>query len=261
MSDKNITKFRFSKRILKIAALPAALIIGGLITFGCSNAPANSTAANVTKNTAATAANKTAVVNSAAPAANLSTGKVPVSLSDAGEYGENTYDMAKANDWTKAAEKLRELKQSQSQLASQNIKSPQLDQAIAALEKDVAAKDRLATLRDANQVTFVVADLTAKYNPPIPVEITKLDYYGRELETEAMAKDEAKLKSTAQALRDTWNRVKPKVEAKGGTKQAQNFETLIAKTDAANNATDYAKIAAPILDEVDSLEKVFEKNP
>ena len=64
---------------------------------------------------------------------------------------------------------------------------------------------------------------------------------------------------TAQAIRQTWNSVKPKVEAKGGTKQAQNFETLVAKTDAAANIADYAKVATPILDEVDNLEKVFEK--
>ncbi|MEP6945312.1 MAG: hypothetical protein ABJA02_05295, partial [Acidobacteriota bacterium] len=86
-----------------------------------------------------------------------------------------------------------------------------------------------------------------------------LDFYGRELEIWSMAKDEAKLKSTAQAIRQTWNDVKPKIEVKGGTKQAQNFEMLVAKTDAAKNVGDYAKAAKPILDEVDNLEKVFEK--
>ena len=249
--------------ISRIAAL-SWVIIGGLVTFGCSNAPTNS-AANETKNSVSTTTvNKTPVVNAATPDANLLpkttvSEKVPVPLSDAGEYGENTYDMAKAKNWTKATEKLHELKQSQSQLANAGIKSAELDAAITALDKDVAAKDETAALRDANQVTFIVADLTAKYNPPIPIEVTKLDYYGRELEIWSMAKDDAKLKSTAQAIRQTWNSVKPKVEAKGGTKQAQNFETLVAKTDAANSIADYAKAATPILDEVDNLEKVFEK--
>lgn len=264
MSNKNLKDGKWLQEIevSRIAILSAALIItGGLAAFGCSNAVTNSTAANETKNTVSStqAANKTAVVNSTTPAVNTSTEKVPVPLSDAGEYGENTYDMAKAKDWTKAAEKLQQLKQSQSQMASANIKSAELGAAIAALDKDVAAKDETATLRDANQVTFIVADLTAKYNPLIPIEVTKLDYYGRELEIWSMAKDEARLKSTAQAIRQTWNAVKPKVEAKGGTKQAQNFEMLVAKTDAAHNTSDYAKAATPILDEVDNLEKVFEK--
>ena len=243
----------------RIAVL-SCLIIGGLITFGCSNAPTNSAAANETKNSVSTTTiSKTPVVNANLPPKTSISEKVPVPLSDAGEYGENTYDMAKAKNWTKAAEKLHELKQSQSQMATAGIKSAELDAAIAALDKDVAAKDETATLRDANQVTFIAADLTAKYNPPIPIEVTKLDYYGRELEIWSMAKDDAKLKSTAQAIRQTWNSVKPKVEAKGGTKQAQNFETLVAKTDSAQTVSDYAKAATPILDEVDNLEKVFEK--
>lgn len=257
-----------NRRLKKISAsrvaFLAALIVVGLASFGCSNTPTNSTSANETKNSVSTAAVNNTAVNNATPNANLPpkttvSEKVPVSLSDAGEYGENTYDMAKAKNWTKAAEKLHELKQSQSQMANDGIKSAELDAAIAALDMDVAAKDETATLRDANQVTFIVADLTAKYNPPIPVEVTKLDYYGRELEIWSMAKDDAKLKSTAQNLRQTWNGVKPKVEAKGGAKQAQNFEMLVAKLDAAQNTNDYAKVAAPILDEVDNLEKVFEK--
>lgn len=262
------TKTKYTKRLKEFGisriAILAVLLAGGLITFGCSNTPTNLAANSTNKNAVSTTAMNSTAVNSATPAVNLPpktsvSEKVPVPLSDAGEYGENTYDMAKAKNWTKAAEKLHELKQSQSQLASANIKSAELDTTIAALDKDVAAKEETATLRDANRVTFIVADLTAKYNPPIPIEVTKLDYYGRELEIWSMAKDEAKLKSTAQAMRQTWNAVKPQVEAKGGTKQAQNFEMLVAKADAAQNASDYAKVATPILDEVDNLEKVFEK--
>src|SRR5690242_10171163 len=40
----------------------------------------------------------------------LPNGKVPNSLVDAGEYGENIYDTAKANNWTKVAAKLASLK-------------------------------------------------------------------------------------------------------------------------------------------------------
>lgn len=58
-------------------------------------------------------------------------------------------------------------------------------------------------MRQANQATFLIADLTARYNPKVPVEVTKLDYYGREIEILPMTKDEAKLKPTAQAIRQT----------------------------------------------------------
>ena len=250
-------KLRGETRVSRMTVILAASIFGGLGIFGCSSGAANTQAAANRSNTNGPAV--ISAVTSPTPTPNTTTGKVPASLSDAGEYGENTYDMAKINNWGKAAEKVNKLKQSQSQMADANIKSPELDIAITSLEKDVAAKDRPAALHDSNQVTFVIADLTAKYNPQIPVEVTKLDYYGRELEIWSMAKDEAKLKSTAAAMRSIWNAVKPMVEAKGGGKQAQTFEALVVKADTARTIEDYAKVATPILDEVDNLEKVFEK--
>lgn len=51
--------------------------------------------------------------------------------------------------------------------------------------------------------------------------------------------------------------MKAKIEAKGGTKEAAVFDGLVVKTEAAKTPADYAKLAAPILDEVDNLEKVF----
>jgi hypothetical protein len=112
-------------------------------------------------------------------------------------------------------------------------------------------------MREANQATFLVAEATTKYNLTVPVEIVKLDYYGREIEVLAMTKDQAKLKLTAQAIRQTWNAVKPKIEAKGASKEAAKFESIVAQTEKAASIADYAKVATPILDEVDNLEKVF----
>ncbi len=71
------------------------------------------------------------------------------------------------------------------------------------------------------------------------------------------AKDETKLREIAKMIRQNWDAVKAKIEAKGSTKEVTAFESLVAKTDAAKISTDYAKLATPILDEVDNLEKVF----
>lgn len=37
-------------------------------------------------------------------------------------------------------------------------------------------------MREANQATFLIAEQTAKLNLKVPVEVAKLDYYGREIE-------------------------------------------------------------------------------
>lgn len=184
--------------------------------------------------------------------------KVPTALTDAGEFGENIYDAAKANDWKTANAKLTELKTAGQKMADEKIGSAEFEATLGKLEKAVAAKDKTSTLIEVNQLTLEAANLTAKYNPAVPVEVVKLDFYGRELEIWAAAKDEAKLRETARMIRPNWDAVKAKIEANGGKKEAANFEALIVKTDAAKTSIDYAKLATPILDEVDNLEKVFD---
>ncbi len=182
---------------------------------------------------------------------------VPKALVDAGEFGENIYDAAKLDDWKIAETRLNELKAAVKNLDNQKIGSPALDTTLANLEKAVSSKNKNAALEQSNTFTLEAADLTGKYNPKIPVKVTKLDYYGREIEIWAGEKDEAKLKSTTAEIRKTWDAVKPKIEAHNGTKQAAVFEDLVKKTEAAKSISDYAKLANPILDEVDNLENVF----
>jgi hypothetical protein len=239
----------------------AGTILIGTIAFGAAcgvsksetnTTPAQKTATAVNEKPAANAPEKTAVgetakINSAPPQA----------LADAGEFAENVYDFAKLKDWTKANEKLTSLEKSVGELKAKDLAVPQLVEATNSLATAVKSKNEIDAMREANQATFLVAEATTKYNLTVPVEIVKLDYYGREIEVLAMTKDQAKLKLTAQAIRQTWNAVKPKIEAKGASKEAAKFESIVAQTEKAASIADYAKVATPILDEVDNLEKVF----
>lgn len=183
--------------------------------------------------------------------------KVPAALTDAGEFSENIYDAAKIGDWKTAGAKLNELKAAAREMTAAQISTAKFDATLGKLEKAVAAKDKTASLIESNQLTLEAANLTAEYNPAVPVEVVKLDFYGRELEIRAAAKDEAKLRETAKLIRQNWDAVKGKIEAKGGKKEAAVFEGLVVKIEAAKTSAAYAKLATPILDEVDNLEKVF----
>jgi len=231
-----------------IAILAVAFIVGIWGFFGKSETTAKTNASVQIPNAPpGKPADKSAVVAD----------KVPAELTDAGEFGENIYDAAKIGDWKTAGAKLNELKAAAREMTAAKISTANFDATLGKLEKAVAAKDKTASLVESNQLTLVAANLTAEYNPAVPVEVVKLDFYGRELEIWSAAKDEAKLRETAKLIRQDWNRVKAKIEAKGGKKEAAVFEGLIAKTDAAKTPADYAKLATPILDEVDNLEKVF----
>jgi hypothetical protein len=187
---------------------------------------------------------------------------VPASVEAVGVQGENLYDMAKTNDWLKAKAALASLKQAVQQLRT-DLKDGRADESrlnasIAALEKAVAVADRSTAMREANQVTLIGADLAAPFKPPVPVEVTKLDYYGRELEIWAAAKNGTKLKATAAAMRRTWDGLRPSVESRNAA-EAKKFGALMARVAAAKSPDELGQLAAPVLAEVDNLEKVFTK--
>ena len=101
-----------------------------------------------------------------------------------------------------------------------------------------------------------VANVTTAYKLSVPVEVTRLDYYGRELEVWAQAQDAYKLQVTAREMRPEWDALRPSIEAKSAT-EANTFDALIARVESAKTPADYTRVATPVLDEVDNLEKLF----
>ena len=192
--------------------------------------------------------------------ANSAGASVPKSVFDAGEYGENIYDYAKVNDWQRAGDKLAALKDAvrkvRADVKNQSATVDRLDAEAAALDGAVTAKDRQAAMRTANQVTRDVAEMTTAYKLSVPVEVSKLDYCGRELEIWAEAKDTNKLQATVREMRRTWNALRPSVESIRGA-EAKKFDGLVVQVEAAKAPADYSRLAKVVLDEVDNLEKVF----
>ncbi len=181
-------------------------------------------------------------------------------IAEVGELGENIYDLAKDKDWTKVGEKLVSLKKESESLKSQTKEAKkQLGKSIAALEKASGVKDQQVTMQEANQITLIATNLTEPFHPQVPVDIARLDYYGRELEFWSAVKNEAKLIETADALKKTWDKVRPSVKKHGGTAEVTTFDGLMLQLNAAKSPQQYKSIATPILDEVDNLEKVFAK--
>ncbi len=182
---------------------------------------------------------------------------VPAAVADVGTHGEDLYDQAKASSWTKAGQIMDSLSQSAAMLKPDE--RAQLSGTLDSLTRAIAAHQRAAALEGANHVTFIGAKLTEAYHPKMPADIIRLDYYGRELEIWAAQKNLAKLTSTTADLKRTWDAVKSNEISHGGTVPAAKMDQLVARLAAAKSVGDYAKLATPILDLVDELEKPFEK--
>ncbi|MEA2551829.1 MAG: hypothetical protein QOJ65_5 [Fimbriimonadaceae bacterium] len=240
---------------LALGALVLAVFL--IIWFGACSSTSSST---INMREAAPNVNAPAATAASASAAVTTAESVPQSLANAGEYGENVYDYAKANDWKNADVKLAALRDAARQVRT-DVKNnsaavERLDGSVVALDRAVSSKDRQATMREANQVTLDVANLTTAYKLSVPVEVIRLDYYGRELEVWAQAKDANKLQAAAREMRRTWDALRPAIEGKSAT-EVKKFAALVAQVESAKTPADYARVATPVLDEVDNLEKLF----
>ncbi len=187
--------------------------------------------------------------------------QMPSSLTNVGQYAENIYDMAKVNNWTKAQFNLTRLHDAAKrlQIDIKGSEVAQLDRTIAVLDKAVAMKDRQAAIVNANKVTLIAANISVPFEQKMPVQVTLLDYYGRELEILSAAGNTSELKTTAGEMRKTWDVLRPSIEAYGGSAQAQKFDSLVSRLEAAKSPSEYGRLATPVLDAVDTLENVFPK--
>jgi hypothetical protein len=182
-------------------------------------------------------------------------------IEDLGHYAENAYDQAKVADWTKARASVEALKAAAGRLGPAERKETalagQLDGALSALDKAVARRDKPAAMREANLLTRLDAELSRPSKPVVPADVTLLDYYGRELDIWASARDEAKLRSTVVGMGTTWRGLRPQVLARGASAVASRFDSLVKKAESTRGVDELARLSTPILDEVDNLEHAF----
>lgn len=246
------------KKILSycgLGILVVATIFGIWKFYGStgSRTSAENTASNPVQNGASEKKAKTAEKNVIESKTEL-----PVELSDAGEFAENIYDAAKSGDWTMADAKQIQLTTALEKLDIKKIDVRTIKLMMPELKAAISGRKKMDVQIVSNRLTFALAEMSGKYDTALPVGIVKLDYYGRELEIWSENADLQQLQKTASEIRKTWDRVRPEVEKNDGSEEADTFEALVEELDSAETVEDYAKLATPILDEVDNLEGVFE---
>lgn len=232
-----------------------------IFAWGCSSSSQSGQPNNITTNNAATTS--TANANSNAPAA--APRPVPASLTNVGEYAENIYDAAQAKNWKTASAKLTSLQNAAGQLekdlasTSSSVGITQLQADIAEIQKDIPARNQIGIMDASNDATRAAAQLTTYYQRQTPMEVTMLDYYGRELQIGVAKKDMNMLKKTATDIKNSWDSVKASVESKGGSAVAKKFDSTVSQIDSAKLPRQFARLANTELNQVDDLEKVFSK--
>lgn len=187
--------------------------------------------------------------------------KVPAPLADFGESAEGVYDHSALQDWTKAQVGVAEIKTGLGKLTG-IVGAADLTAfttAAADLEKTVTAKDRLAAMASANELTRLVTEASRSFGPSVPVEVSLLDYVGRDLAIKVDKTDPAQVKIAVTAVRAMWDKARPLLELQKpkGVKPAADFGATVSELEKTTDLKQTGALVKRLLDQVDDLEKVF----
>ena len=119
--------------------------------------------------------------------------------------------------------------------------------------------DLLQVALASNRVFGLIAGFFARYDSPVPADVTALDHLDFEAKLESRARNAAALRSAAEGLGRTWVRLRPDVLKAGGARVASRFDAHVERLGRLAAAEDpgAAKEAQRGLDLVDELEAVY----
>ncbi len=196
-----------------------------------------------------------------------SPGVAPASLNTLEADAEDIMDFAAQDSWERIQKDTTHMRAAwqmylpqaeQAGVSKQNQTA--MTEALERLAAAVKAKEARATLQAANDVSAVVVELFALYNPQIPADIGRLDVLERQVILDVAAGDWAKAEQTLTETIKIWLRVKPSaLEQKGDEAVADYDASLSAQTDGlkAKNVKKLTTEATNGLEIVDALEQVY----
>jgi hypothetical protein len=189
---------------------------------------------------------------------------VPAPITNTGEYARQIYEAAQAGHWKQAFNKLAPLSQSSSQIppnltmVGNKALQDQIRAAINELNTTVSVQDQVRSMTEANIINRDAAELASMFHHTVPLAVTYLDFYGRQLEIASITGDMPLLQQTAKQLAQAWQQLRPIVTQRGGTEQASKLDDVVQKIQSANDSSDYNKLAQNELQQVAQLKTLFE---
>ncbi|CAH2213166.1 hypothetical protein [Tepidibacter aestuarii] len=129
------------------------------------------------------------------------------------------------------------------------------------LKQQIQAKKQYEASLAANKVTLDTVNFIDLYNPKVPADVGKLDYYGIQVMLTAEHGDWNQAEADSQPAIDTWNKIKAQVENINAD-YAKNFSDTITKMSESAQKQDVKmtkEFSQKLLYEVDTLESDLKK--
>ncbi len=193
---------------------------------------------------------------------------IPKQLDTIESNAEDIMDDIYAKDWQKAKEKVDIINTNMSELIPylQQAMVPNhlitdIQQAIKSLEKNVALKNSLRALFEANQITSFIPDILDYFKVVIPTDVSRLDYLGRQIILNVEGNDWTAANDNYTTAKKVWERLKPELNTKYSNDISSMDQLLSALQDTISRKEYQATInnANKMLDLVDVLETNFKQ--
>ncbi len=183
----------------------------------------------------------------------------PAALVSVGESAEGLFDAARASQWQTAAGQLQALNEAAAQLPRlpKADLAAQLRSRIDAVRQSTAAHRRVETMDSANDITRIVADVSAEFQTEVPIAVVMLDYWGRQLELGIATENQSTLARATADLRQQWDRIQPTIEQRGHVDESRRFTDIVVQLEGARTPADFVAPTRAELDAVDRLEAIF----
>ncbi len=209
-------------------------------------------------------------VNDPGAAANASFHAIPAALSAVEGAAEDGYDKGLAGDFAAAMAAATTVHDQWTTYRPQATRDGAqaawlngMDGAVAGFKTAASAgTDKVAVARAANAISAWMDKFYGLYSNPVPAEVIRLDYLGREVVLDAMSNDFVAATQHDTQIATAWRQVRPKVVAAGGTQEATDTDAVKVALGTASQAKDGPTTIAKanvLLELVDSLERVFAK--
>jgi len=178
---------------------------------------------------------------------------------------EDTIDHAARANWSQVHRDVRDVTlvwaHLRGQLAAQQVPDPllkQIDQRVVALADVEQSPTRtpLQVEQKANAVTAFIPDLQKYYKTPVPPQIARLDYLGRQILLDRKAGDPQQAAADSRKLVLAWQEIRPSAH-KVARRPAQAIDRDVALISAVPVTAQAVRATRDLLDRVDQLESGF----
>ena len=184
----------------------------------------------------------------------------PLALSGIDHAAQYLFDSARDSAWPQAEEHLRELQRDVQNLPTNVAPADVVDslrERLTQLADTVPHHDRVKTMDAANAITKYAMGLTDAFPSPVPAQLPRLAYLGRQIELSVAAQDQNLFSRTVTDMRQAWQELQPQLEGRGHAADQRRMTDIVVSLEVTTKLSDAEPLAREERDIVNRLASAF----